>query len=501
MLGDPSSPIWRYRGTPTAPHVFARGTLRRAPNSTLPALCSVQHERYQRCGKTSCWKAYEGMEASNATVDVEWSSSPLPSTMSLSSSFRFEPRGPAFDVTDPTRAEAWKRTAQRAGLGFKDASFVGPSTDRIVEACLDAGQRVFLEACVSPSNPGQLEPCAGFSQFGVIAGEPQSAIDAAADDIAIRVGGAFFALLVGLLAVVRPRGRLAEGLEDRGPPHRRQLGKAWALLSVPVLAGFANVLLHASPAPSTWATGRGGFVLGISVLSLWALFALSRMLHRTRTLAALAPVLATPRSVLAEATGTAELMVRARLRNDGVRAFIGDDVVTFSEIKIVETYQAGKNTSTIERLVFRLSDEVEVVDESGDGVLDLSHGILDVEVRKVKLLDLSPRYAERGVRVDRHPKHLAYEVEERIIRAGEPLYVLGDVSGIKLKSSELGYRAVSGAPTLGGAGVAPVLVHAGDERGLVSTLSAQARAANSLAVVAGCASTALAALLGYLASL
>src|SRR5262249_15237752 len=64
-----------------------------------------------------------------------------------------------------------------------------------------------------------------------------------------------------------------------------------------------------------------------------------------------------------------------------------------------------------------------------------------------------------------------------------------------------GYRSVRGSPTLGGTDVAPVLVYAGDERGLVGSLAVEARAANSLFVIAACASFSLAALLIYLASL
>src|SRR5262249_23447026 len=153
-----------------------------------------------------------------------------------------------------------------------------------------------------------------------------------------------------------------EGLEDRAAPHRRKLGLAWAVLAVPPAVLFGNVLLHASAPPSTWATGRGGFTLGISTLALWILFALGRMLVRKRTLAALGPVLATPRSLLAEASGTVELAVRARIRDAGapegraglvnhearapegragLRALIGNDVVALSQVRIVERYGAG----------------------------------------------------------------------------------------------------------------------------------------------------------------
>jgi hypothetical protein len=253
--------------------------------------------------------------------------------------------------------------------------------------------------------------------------------------------------------------------------------------------------------PSTWATGRGGFALGIGAVAVWILFTLARAIHRKRTLAALTPVLATPRSPLANAGGVVELSVRARRREDGVRALIGDDVVAYSEVKISERYQRGKNTALVERGVHRAVDELDVVDESGDGRIDLRRSILDVELRKLTLKDLSPRYAERGIVPERHPNHVAYVVEERVIRDGDPLYVFGDVSDIALRANEGGYRAVRGAPTLGGTDVAPVLVYAGDERSLVATLTAEARVAHGMAVLAGLASVALTASLAYLASL
>ncbi len=500
-LGDPASAIHRYRAPAVAPHVFVRGKLRREPKSPVPALCSVTHERYQSCGKSRCWRYYEGIVSSRAILDVSWSSSPLPASLQLRSQQRVEPRWPSSEVVSGERSKTWKEIAQRANLGFQNSAFGTGSSDRIVEACLDEGEEVFVEACVAPGTSDVLEACPGQRSFGVVAGEPQLAIDAAASDVAYSVAGAFCALFVGSLAFLRKRSPVAEGLEDRAAPHRRVLGAGWALLAIPPIATFGNLLLHASGPRSTWSIGRGGFVLGITALTLWTVFALSRLLHRNRTLAALGPVLATPRSLLAHASGTAELAVRARLRNGGLRAFIGDDVVAFSQLRISESYRQGKNTSTRELCVFRPTNELEVVDESGDGVLDLSHAIVDVELRKVSVQDLAARYAERGVVVERHPNHVTYQVEERVIRDGEPLYVFGHVSGLELRSAEQGYRSVRGAPRLGGADNPPVLVYAGDERGLVASLSREARTANSLAVVAALAATLLAGALGYLASL
>lgn len=497
MLRDPASPLHRYRGEATPPHVFVRGTLRTVPEVALPPVCLVVRERYEKCGKSRCWQIHASMLTSHASVDVEWSSTPLPSRMSLSSRHVFEPRAPAYRGVDEARGEAWRELSRQSDGGFVGAP-ANSYDERIREACLDDGDRVFIEACVSPSDPEHLEPCPGFSRYGIIRGEPQWAMDDAADSVALRVSGAFLALLFALFAVARGSTPIVEGLEDRAAPHRRSLGPAWALLAVPPAAGLVAYLLTGLR-DSTWAVARVGFATGIGVLALWLLFALGRLLLHSRTLAALEPVLATPRSLLAAARGTVELAVRARQRGDGVRAFLGDDAVAFSQIRIVERYRNGKNSSSRTLLHHRQGDELTVTDESGEGVLHLAPAVLDVERRKVTVEELPRRYAREGIVVERHAKHESYTVEEQVIRDGEALYVFGDVTELALRTDGLSYRSVKGSPTLGGAGRAPVLVYAGDERGLVAALEVRAREARVLAAVAASACVALAAALAGLA--
>lgn len=501
LYGDPASAIQRYREPATAPHVFVRGRLR-ALGERVPAVCSVSRERYQSCGKSKCWRRQDGMSVSNAEIEVEQSSSPVSPKVRLSPGFVFEPRVPPTEIVawGSPRATEWQRIGKRANLDSVVANPFSTSEVRLVETCLGEGVRVFVEGCISES-ADKIERCAGLPSYGIVAGEPESVIDAAADTIALRVGGAMLALLVGLLAFARRPSEFVVGLESRSPSPQPTLGAAKILFAVPPIAALVAVVLHAFHPPSTWATGRNGFALGVSSLAFFVLFALSRRLYRQRIRAALTPILATPRSLLAHASGTVELAVRARLRGHGLKPFVGDDVVAFTEARIFETFMAGKNRSSCERLVVRACDELEVVDESGEGVLLLTRSVLDVERRTVELQELSPRYAERGVAVERHPNHVSYVVEERVIRDGEPLYVFGDVSGISLTSDGQGYRTVRGSPTLGGAGVAPVLVHAGDERGLVAMLTREARMANSLFIAAVCVCAASSGVLIFLASL
>jgi hypothetical protein len=57
-----------------------------------------------------------------------------------------------------------------------------------------------------------------------------------------------------------------------------------------------------------------------------------------------------------------------------------------------------------------------------------------------------------------------------------------------------------GSPSLGGAGP-PILVYAGDHRGLIASLEREARASTRLAVAAGCFAGLLSATMAYLAYL
>lgn len=495
MVGDPTSAFARYRSPPKVPHVFVKGTVQhqRKADVYLPPLCLVEHESYVSCGKSYCWRSKERFRYSGAAVEIADSTGPLPTSMNLDPQFQYEPWTPPRTVIDSqARSRQWKTYAEEHGISFPTGAFSSSSSDRIVETCLTSGDPVFVEACVSPSTPGLLEPCSGQERYGLVSnGDGQAAIDDAADDVARYLGGAAAALLVAALAWLKVRRPIMAGLEDRAAPHRRTLGWIWALLGVPPVLVFATVFMHASHPPSTWSTGRGGFAFALSMLAAWLFFALQRWVHRRRTLSALEPVLATPRSLLAQANGTVELAVKAK--GNDLRSFIGNEPVAYSEMVITESYRQGKNTSTHEVYRGRLRDQLKVVDESGDGVLDLSSSVLDVELRTITMNTLSPRYYEHGISVVPHPQHVSFTIKEWLIKDDEPLYVFGDVSDIALHASEGGYRTVRGSPTLGGKDAAPVLVHSGDERGLIALLSSEARGANSYAVVAACMCAGIAA--------
>jgi hypothetical protein len=274
--------------------------------------------------------------------------------------------------------------------------------------------------------------------------------------------------------------------------------------------GLIDILFHHQPQSTTWAAGKGGIMLSFTAAIVWILTVRGLLLRRSTVLSALSPVLKIQRSLLSNARGIAELAVRAKHHDEadspgvrpGITPVLGGDTVAFAEAKITESYKNGKNTSYVDHGMVRPHEELRVVDESGEGVLHLGCAILDVEVRKAAFKDVPPRLVQMGKQLTKHANHLNYHVEERVIHEGEQLYVLGDVSDVQLHADEsAGYRAVRGSPTLGGASNPPLLVFSGDERGLVSLLESEAKAAHRLAIVAAGMCGLLLAVTAFLISL
>jgi hypothetical protein len=509
QFGDAQSAIWRYRSTPAEPRIFAKGWLRhesalksRAPEGTLsnpsrfsatgarelPPICIVNHETYGKCGKNSCWRYYEGMLTSQAILDVDWSSSTTttPKQISLGSAYRIEPNTPPPIVVEADRRAIWKERAQRAHLGFDT---VDQPNHRVVEKCLEEDVAIYVEGCLTDDGRGGklLTSCAPNTYYGIVQGHSgQPAIDDAADLVLLRVGAAFLVFVVAIVALIRTKGYLVDGLASRSTIPTKKMGFWWMLLIPPPVMGLIDILFHHQPPSTTWAAGKGGIILSFTAAIVWLLVARGLLLRRRTVMSALSPILSMERSVLANARGTAELAVRAQKKDDqGISPILGGDIVAFAEAKITESYKNGKNTSYVDHGMIRPHEELRVVDESGEGVLHLGCAILDVEVRKAAFKEAPPRVLQAGMTLTKHPSHMQYHVEERVIHDGEQLYVFGDVSDVSLHAdATAGYRAVRGSPTLGGTATPPLLVFSGDERGLVSSLEGEAKAAHRLAIAA-----------------
>jgi hypothetical protein len=66
--------------------------------------------------------------------------------------------------------------------------------------------------------------------------------------------------------------------------------------------------------------------------------------------------------------------------------------------------------------------------------------------------------------------HSAFEIEERHLSPGQPLYVLGLVHRREPTRGEAAYRTVADVAVVGGTEEAKVIVHAGSERDLLGDL-------------------------------
>ncbi len=494
----PESPLMRYAAPPAAPRVFVTGQLLEGQGTRpIAPICVVTHETFVSCGKTRCWRPVETLLVAEATLEVTGSSSPVPPTLTLGSSFSIEPGPPSPVIAGPADAARWQRMARERKQGFTVATGAG---HRIVQSCLPAGADVFIEGCIHtfPDGESTLTSCPDASYYGIVVGStPQPALDCGADRVALRVGGAFLSLLAIGLALRPRKGMLVDPLAERAGAAALKLRYFWALLAIPPVAGFINALMRGIGSPE-FSSMRGGLMLELVAMACFGIFARSLHLRRRTILAALAPVLASKPSPLATARGAVELEVRARSpAPEGVSPILGRDVVAFAEARIFETYRKGKHARRIELATIRPRDTLEVVDESGDGVLQLGNAVLDVELRTATFKEAPPRVAESGLILSRHPHHMRYIVEERVIAVDERLYVLGDITNVALRPDESGYRSVRGSPTLGDALSPPVLVHAGDARGLVRALENEARLTHRLAVASlvGCATVGLLAAL------
>lgn len=448
----------------------------RATSSAEPPLCSVTHQRWLPCGKSMCWTRVAGM----LTADGEFEKDDG-AHLELGADFRFVPEEPGDERWSRevlgARAVALRARGRQSGLaGFGAQDFPRSGNDRLVERCLDDGERVFVQGCVRPTPTGtRLAPCPGDASWTVVPGDgtPQAAVDEAANDALYWVGAAFGALLA-LGIVLFPRGqKLAESLERRcghRSPARRW---AYAVLVLPCVVLIASLVERATQPPtSTWAYGRGGYAVAAAVAVGLGLVALASVRRRSVLRHAMQPVLGTPRSLLGNARGaTVELAVHTATAPTTTSVLEGGGSA-LSILGVDEVFSVGKRTETRSVHQSYQPRELTVSDESGEGRLDLGHVLVDGEVRTRRLTEWTDTLTRRTGPLDRHPSHICYVVTEQVLRPGELLYVLGEVIDVQMRGSEQGYRAVRGAPTLGGA-EAPLVIYAGTERGLLGELQAE----------------------------
>ncbi len=376
---------------------------------------------------------------------------------------------------------------------------------RVRERCFRDGERVSVIGCVSPrpGDTGELVACPGDRSWALLVGDgtAQAATDEASNDALYGFAGAIAALLLGLAPLSVDRQPLTEALSRRAGKRktRRALVVAAGVAAALPLAGLiVNICLRAShDHTSTYAYGRGGYVVAVLVAALLALFAWICWRRTTTLRAAIGPIASTPRSLLADTrASTVELSVRATEEVAAERIADGVGVV-YLETVVKETYQDGKNARTVEHVRERVPKKLSVTDESGEGRPEMRLAVSDIDVLTTRD---DARILARYPKLERHDRHKHYTVEERFIMPGEQLYILGEVVTLDMQASDRGYRSVRGAPTLGGQD-GPLLVYAGSEAGLLEQIVAEGRRLSVLRTVALGALGLLAGVTAYLASM
>lgn len=489
---DPTSPLRHFRETPVLPHVLAKGTLRSAaPAITpiVPPLCEVRWQRWTSCGRNPCWVTLAELKVAEGSLDVAWSSSPTPKNLTLSNAWNAEPGLDANVVTDPQRGATWLARAKLRSVDLRRVTEES-GKDRLLERCVDDGAPLYVEGCVVGN---ELGPCPGRNDFSLVpSASPRPAIVAAADVLALKVGGELLLLIPAALLLIPPRGALVNALSARGGRKPGGVGVAWWLLVLPFGAGVWNLVTDAK---------HGGLILLFAAALAWALITKHLLARRSLVEGALAPILSIVRSPLTRASGTVELLVRAKLVGHGAPRLLGPKRAAYVETKVVEHYGVGKTKQRTEPVTLLLNRELHVVDESGEGVLDLEHSILDVKVEELTCNELPPSLAAHGFRLPQREHHAYWTIEERAIEEGETLFVIGEVSEISLRPDGVGYRSVRGSPKIGGVGEPPVVVFSGDERGILAALRGEGRFAQGLAIVCATVATSLVGFAGFLARL
>ena len=485
---DPHAPLQRLRGPVGGDRVRETGKVR-AIRASHPPLCVLTLQHYESCGKSKCWRTVR--VETRAQGQIELASRPSP--LLLTPRFEMTPTSPPSSAWSTGTSHDWG-SAWRPSYPY-----------RALERCVTDGDEITVDGCVTGSaGADSLDACATDTPYAVVVGpSAQPALDDAANLLMYRFGGA--ALLAWIIALVAlPRTELlADALATRAG---EKVEKRWPLLLGIGLAPVAFLMWHLlarNGAPeSTWSWGRGGYVLASVAMAAWAISGLVALARARQLRAATLPVLSTPRSLLSRAQGTVELHVRAAAiaEHDAAPApIVVTEPVVFAEATVRETIREGKSTTTVDRVVTRNRDAVRISDESGHGTLDLRHAVLDLSTHEQSWVSSVPGLGARRVELTPQPGHQRFEVTEKVIRPGEELYVLGEVSGMTLSPSELGYRTVAGSPTLGGSH-APLLVYAGTERGLVDALEREAAARFRHAVGAAVAVVAVLATWAWAAS-
>lgn len=236
-------------------------------------------------------------------------------------------------------------------------------------------------------------------------------------------------------------------------------------------------MVWTADAGSAASRGRPGYLIGLLAFTAAAVLALV-VRHRRKNLdRALAPVLEAQTVPLRDARGgVVELAVSVRDGAEPARGVLDGAAHAWVDLRVDETCQQGKSQVTNAYRRRCWPECVPVVDDSGEGWLDLTHAELDLRstVRFFKEgsnATLSAAIAASPVGALRSSSaHVHWVVEQSVLDPGERLYVLGQCRRVENPKGAGSYRADSTMPVVGGSADARIIVHAGTERSLLRSI-------------------------------
>lgn len=368
-------------------------------------------------------------------------------------------------------------------------------TGRFLEQCIDDGEKVFVDGCATGDT---LIPC---SPAGVVVittgdGSPQRRIDEAAAVTMTRVGWlgvASWLVLLWVARLVKAR-PLASSLIDRfSVPAPKRAWIAGSLIAAAALVFVLGLAFGGCDAPprSDLGVSRAGHGVGVVMLAVFAITLIVVMQRRRGLADAVRPILAHQTVPLALAGGAlVELAVRVHPHAQVQPGPLSGEPRAWWALVVDEEFSKGKSTETRRVQESASQPGVPVIDESGEGMLELPDAKLDVRAVGMSVRAVTwGQDAERIRRIlsglPKADRHVRFIVEERFVEPGESLYVLGHVERVHAAQARAGYRQAPTSAVIRATGESKLFVHAGSERSLLSGIRLEEALASAMVWMMG----------------
>ncbi len=370
----------------------------------------------------------------------------------------------------------------------------GFTSGRYLESCVDSDDKVFVDGCLSEG--GALTSCSWNAPLVITTGDgtPQRRIDMVAASTMSRLAWAGFGVWLAMMWLVRVFSAPPLVTELVGRLAKRSRKPAWIAGSLAIGAAFVFVVglaLNGCNAQegTDAAVSRAGHGFGVVALALFVVTGVllaQRMIERSAVAAKLKVL---PTLPLARASGDlVELAVRVHPQAPPHPGPLSGEPRAWWSLVVREEYRQGKSTST--KLVSTTFSQpgVAVLDESGEGMLELEGAKLDIRSVGQSVKPTSSDAASQRVRplLDTLPRtagHMRFIVEESFVEPGESLYVLGHAEQVPGSQARSGYRVAPTTAVVRAKGDASLFVHAGSEGSLLTGINVD-RAMNAVLIAA-----------------